>query len=121
MNFASTTAFSVAENDEARGSALLEFATEAEADAFPGSQYSRTDVLRTSFLRPALDDSGDNRIDCVYWPTGGDRAATCAEVAAAASQGGSTHGKGLRRDRGARSPGGSLARILGRDFYFYQR
>jgi hypothetical protein len=49
VSFASTTAFSVAEDDEARGSALPEFATEAEAEAFTGSQYSRTDVLRTSF------------------------------------------------------------------------
>ncbi len=65
-------------------------------DAFPGSQYSRTDFLCTSFLRPALANSGDNYIYFVYRPTGDDRAATCAEVAAAASQGGNTHGKWLR-------------------------
>jgi hypothetical protein len=65
-------------------------------DAFPGSHYSRTDLLCTSFLRPALDNSGENYIYFVYQEMGDDTAATCNAVQAAKAFGGNTHGKWLR-------------------------
>ncbi|MHA3684123.1 hypothetical protein ACXR2W_11455 [Leucobacter sp. HY1908] len=75
---------------------------------FPGSEYSRTDFLCTSFLRPALDNSDDNYIYFVFQRTGNDTARTCQIARDAASAGGNTHGKWLRNvawaDRGEQVP-----------------
>ncbi|MHA3724814.1 hypothetical protein ACXR2T_13170 [Leucobacter sp. HY1910] len=75
---------------------------------FPGSEYSRTDFLCTSFLRPALDNSDDNYIYFVFQRTGNDTSLTCEVVRDAASAGGNTHGKWLRNvawaDRGEQVP-----------------
>lgn len=67
-------------------------------DGFPGSMYSRTDFLCSSFLRPELDNSDDAYIYFVYTPTGDDQAATCAAVANAIPFVGNAHGKWLRNE-----------------------
>lgn len=74
-------------------------------DAFPGSQYSRTDFLCGSFVRPEKQNTDNNYLYIVYKPTGNDQELTCRLAAEARSIGGYTHGKYLRDgERGEQVP-----------------